>query len=476
MSDLAITGKSPDSVALIDNPSMSSATWKGHLSPESLSVRDREKMLDSMDAVPSIDTIPRRRSMSMLDLSDIRAIGELGDAIFELEKSSSWDACTVNSSSTSTSHTGMRESSCRGIAMDQNPEDEDEEEEDYRDSTRLSSSAPSDRRSLNRGSPPSSTMLSIEEHNESSYPQPQTCDPSVSVPHFLFESPSDPSMIPRDSVADRNVKGVEKALSDVSFKERSHIPWDRSRNGNDMQDAFYGTKSVGNGNLNGMDERNPSRMKKSHSLLNFSRKLKSTMKSVDTKDGDTNFPSDRMLMKKAASIADFASTTSTSSTLSHASIAFAYPGGVIPPAPIRSSLKSQTSGSRAPSMSNAGGMRRNISFSKIHIREYDMTLGDNPCCSFGPPVQLSWDASHETQMCIEKYEETREPRRTKRQLVMSYCVRMQLLRYESRICRQELTTAIKEVRRIQKNRKKTKNMLVVQPVEELLESLFRRRK
>ena len=460
---------------------MSSATWKGHLSPESLSVGDREKMLDSMDVVPSIDTMSRRRSMSMLDLSDIRAIGELGDAIFELEKSSSWNDCTGNSSSISISHTGVRESSCRGIAMDQNHEDEDdddEEEEDYRDNTRLSSSAPSSRRSFYRGSPPSSTMLSIEEHNESSYaqPQPQTCDRSVSVPQFLFESPSDPSMIPRDSVADKNVKGIEKALSDVSFKERSHIPWDRSRNGNNMQDEFYGSKSVGIGNINDMDERNASRMKKSHSLLNFSRKLKSTMKSVDTKDGDTNFPSDRMLMKKAVSIADFASTTSTSSTLSHASIAFAYPGGVIPPAPIRSSLKSQTSGSRAPSMSNAGGMRRNISFSKIHIREYDMTLGDNPSCSFGPPVQLSWDASHETQMCIEKYEETREPRRTKRQLVMSYCVRMQLLRCESRISRQELTTAIKEVRRIQKNRKKTKNMLVVQPVEELLESLFRRRK
>jgi len=402
----------------------------------------------------------------MLDLSDIRAIGELGDAIFELEKSSSWD----DENSTSTSSTGVRESSCRGIAMDHNHEDDDEE--NFRDNTLLSSSAPSGQRLCYRGSPSSSSMFSIEEHNESSYPKPQR---PVSVPQFLFESPSDPSMIPRNSVADKNVKGIEEALSDVSYREESHIPWDRSRNSNDMQEAFYGSKGVGNGNINDIGEGNTSRMKKSHSLLNFSRKLKSAMKSVDTKDADTNFPSDRMLMKKAVSIADFASTTSTSSTLSHAGIDFAYPGGVIPPAPIRSSLKSQPSGSRAPSMSNAGGMKRNISFSKIHIREYDMTLGDNPSCSFGPPVQLSWDASHETQMCIEKYEETREPRRTKRELVLSYCVRMQFLRFESRTSRQELATAIKEVRRIQKNRKKTQNMLVVQPVEELLESLFRRR-
>lgn len=38
-----------------------------------------------------------------------------------------------------------------------------------------------------------------------------------------------------------------------------------------------------------------------------------------------------------------------------------------------------------------GARRRLVHFSTVHVREYKVTIGDNPCCSYGPPLSLDWE-------------------------------------------------------------------------------------
>lgn len=41
--------------------------------------------------------------------------------------------------------------------------------------------------------------------------------------------------------------------------------------------------------------------------------------------------------------------------------------------------------------SDSSTTRNRVSFNHVEIREYEITLGDHPCCSSGPPISLSWN-------------------------------------------------------------------------------------
>lgn len=50
---------------------------------------------------------------------------------------------------------------------------------------------------------------------------------------------------------------------------------------------------------------------------------------------------------------------------------------------------------------------RNVSFSEIHIREYDVCVGDNPSCSIGPPISLDWTYRNTTVISVDDHEANR---------------------------------------------------------------------
>ena len=55
---------------------------------------------------------------------------------------------------------------------------------------------------------------------------------------------------------------------------------------------------------------------------------------------------------------------------------------------------------------------RSVSFGKITIREYDVTVGDNPACSVGVPISLGWKYNpHHEIYPVEVYEKYRSGQR-----------------------------------------------------------------
>lgn len=123
-------------------------------------------------------------------------------------------------------------------------------------------------------------------------------------------------------------------------------------------------------------------------------------------------------------------------------------------------------------------MKRNVSFSNVEFREYNVTLGDNPCCSSGPPVSLGWEYKTEHKvMHLDRYETERQPRRDHRQLLLSYNVRRYMLLRESGFTAQELHDAAAAAKVIQKQRSKTiKRGVAGYKVDAALESAGRKMK
>jgi len=149
----------------------------------------------------------------------------------------------------------------------------------------------------------------------------------------------------------------------------------------------------------------------------------------------------------------------------------------------RSSLKKNLSYS---SLSSLGGslddetegpkMKRNVSFTSLDVREYSITLGDNPSVRKGPPISLSWNYSEGGSIDIEKWEEVRGPRRSKEQMLMGSIIRRSILENNAGISRKDILEATSEVLRIKKNRNNSISRKHFSRLEETLESAKRKMK
>lgn len=142
------------------------------------------------------------------------------------------------------------------------------------------------------------------------------------------------------------------------------------------------------------------------------------------------------------------------------------PGCYVPP---KSALKK-------PGQTNHAGIQsnRSVSFNSLTVREYDLTLGDHPSSASGPPVQLDWEHKTESVVDLNTYEQERQPRKTRRQLKMSFTEREEILQSKG-YSMEELKNAWMESLKIRQQRYETiMTGSLTSKVEEAWESACRK--
>jgi len=126
-----------------------------------------------------------------------------------------------------------------------------------------------------------------------------------------------------------------------------------------------------------------------------------------------------------------------------------------------------------------GAMKKRISFGTIQIREHVQTIGDNPSCSSGVPVQLDWDHTDMEELKLEDYEAYRTNPRRKDELHLNYFQRMNLLKLNG-FSTNEIKESKKQVKKHRNQREWTKFVALNYPqlndVEDAIESGVRKMK
>jgi len=105
-----------------------------------------------------------------------------------------------------------------------------------------------------------------------------------------------------------------------------------------------------------------------------------------------------------------------------------------------------------------------VSFTKLQIREFDVTLGDNPGGQEGAPVQLDWKYREYGALDVDAYEEHRGTPRTRQELYMQPFHRACLLK-DAGLSRQEIKEAAKRMEKIRCQRVRTKKLVPFERVE-----------
>lgn len=118
----------------------------------------------------------------------------------------------------------------------------------------------------------------------------------------------------------------------------------------------------------------------------------------------------------------------------------------------------------------------NVRFGTVQIRSYVQTIGDNPSVSYGPPISLDWEYEEHQDVQLDDYELARGPKRTLRQMVLSYYHRKNVLAWQYGFSEEELKLAKKQANRAKLRREITRSLLPVMRAEAAVESMARKAK
>lgn len=108
---------------------------------------------------------------------------------------------------------------------------------------------------------------------------------------------------------------------------------------------------------------------------------------------------------------------------------------------------------RPDAVDDVSSVKQGVRFSTITIREYPITLGDNPSVSCGAPVTIAWKHEREIICAVSEYEDGRI-RRTKLEILLPASMRMDLIR-ESGASRAEIREMQREVTICRNRRRRT---------------------
>lgn len=115
--------------------------------------------------------------------------------------------------------------------------------------------------------------------------------------------------------------------------------------------------------------------------------------------------------------------------------------------------------------------KRRVTFNEVIVRDYDMTLGDHPDCSYGPPVSIGWDYLEYEPIDVNEYESNHSRRRPLRHLLLNYYKRKHILQD---VKEEDLKAAVKEIKKVYMLRQITRQFVVWWKVEDGLETICRR--
>mmetsp|Transcript_52326 Transcript_52326/g.61090 ORF Transcript_52326/g.61090 Transcript_52326/m.61090 type:complete len:198 (+) Transcript_52326:71-664(+) len=115
--------------------------------------------------------------------------------------------------------------------------------------------------------------------------------------------------------------------------------------------------------------------------------------------------------------------------------------------------------------------RVTVSFSTVQVRHYDVTLGDHPDCTYGPPISLDWTYDESIPAELNTYESDRlilgrnriAPTR------ISCAVRKNLMSWCCGFTKRDILKAEKAAKAIRRQRRITRYCFPFRRLEEALE-------
>ncbi|GFH45554.1 hypothetical protein CTEN210_02028 [Chaetoceros tenuissimus] len=120
---------------------------------------------------------------------------------------------------------------------------------------------------------------------------------------------------------------------------------------------------------------------------------------------------------------------------------------------------------------NKENHRKSVGFDKIHIRQYERSIGDNPSVSSGPAVSLGWkyDPAEQLAYSLDEYEKHKIPTLSVPRIPRP--VRESLLRKDCGYSSRELAQCVREINAIKAQRRQTVTNLPNHKMEEKIEEM-----